>query len=301
MNDGEEVRRSTNPLMPDTDNDRLNDGNEVLIQTNPLNPDTDGDGLIDGLDPDPLDPTNPSLTAASVAGRPTATSIVPTLQPSLTPTLFPTFPPAATATLPAQTGTLLFTSNRDGSPDIYMNSLGNANALRLTDNPANDSQPELSTDKTRITFTSNQEQEQRNLSHAPRRHGTNQPDELAGGRPRPSWSVDGLWIVFASNRTGNWDIWVMLSNGTQLRNLTNTPTNKSQPVWFNDKQLITTNQKIAFTTDRDGDQKSTAMSVDGFNPINLTNHPADDNSPAAASTGDRIAFYPTARATRMCS
>ena len=128
LNDGEEVRRGTNPLMPDTDNDRLNDGNEVLIQTNPLNPDTDGDGLIDGLDPDPLDPTNPSLTATSVAGRPTATSIVPTLQPSLTPTLFPTFPPAATATLPAQTGTLLFTSNRDGSPDIYMNSLGNANA-----------------------------------------------------------------------------------------------------------------------------------------------------------------------------
>ena len=111
--------------MPDTDNDRLNDGNEVRSGTNPLNPDTDGDGLIDGLDPDPLDPTNPSLTATSIAVRPTATLTVPPVQPSRTPTLFPTFPPAGTATVPPLTGTLLFTSNRDGNPEIYMNAVGN--------------------------------------------------------------------------------------------------------------------------------------------------------------------------------
>ena len=290
LNDGDEARRSTNPPMPDTDNDRLNDGNEVLIQTNPLNPDTDGDGLIDGLDPDPLDPTNPSLTATSIAGRPTATLIVPTTQPSRTPTLFPTYPPAASATLPPQTGTLLFTSNRDGSADIYMNQVGNANALRLTDNPANDSQPALSPDTTKIAFTSNRDgnneiylmrpdgSEQTNLTNSP-----------ADDRD-PAWSVDGAWVVFASNRSGNWDIFVMLSNGTAVRNLTNTPTNESQPVWFNDKQLLTTNQKIAFTTDRDGDQEIYTMSIDGFNQINLTNHPGDDNSPAAAPTGDRIVF-----------
>lgn len=290
LNDGDEVRRSTNPLMPDTDNDRLNDGTEVQIQTNPLNPDTDGDGLIDGLDPDPLDPTNPSLTATSVAGRPTATLPIPTVLPSGTPTLFPTFPPASTPTLPPLSGTLLFTSNRDGNAEIYMNQVGNANALRLTDNPANDSQPALSPDTTNIAFTSNRDGNNEIYSMRPDGSGqTNLSNNPADDRD-PSWSPDGAWIVFASNRTGNWDIYVMLGNGTQPRNITNTPTNEYQPVWFNDKQLLTTNQKIAFTTDREGDQEIYSMSIDGFNQINLTNHPADDNSPAASPAGDRILF-----------
>ena len=106
----------------------------------------------------------------------------------------------------------------------------------------------------------------------------------------PAWSVDGAWIVFASNRTGNWDIYAMLSNGSGVRNITNTSTNESQPVWFNDKQLLTTNQKIAFTTDRDGDQEIYSMSINGLNQINLTNRPGDDNSPAAAPSGDRLVF-----------
>ena len=39
----------TDPLIPDTDGDRLPDGYEVLtLNTDPLNPDTDNDRLLDG-------------------------------------------------------------------------------------------------------------------------------------------------------------------------------------------------------------------------------------------------------------
>ncbi len=36
LNDGDEVTRTTNPLLADTDNDGINDGAEVAAGTNPL-------------------------------------------------------------------------------------------------------------------------------------------------------------------------------------------------------------------------------------------------------------------------
>jgi TolB protein len=52
---------------------------------------------------------------------------------------------------------------------------------------------------------------------------------------RPSWAPDGRHIVFASTRTGNWQIWSMLADGTQARQLTTQGTNQS-PNWSNPRQ-----------------------------------------------------------------
>ena len=52
---------------------------------------------------------------------------------------------------------------------------------------------------------------------------------------RPSWAPDGRHIVFASTRTGTWQIWSMLADGTQARQLTTQGTNES-PNWSNPRQ-----------------------------------------------------------------
>ena len=50
----------TDPLDPDTDDDRLNDGAELALGTDPFGYDTDGDGLADGNEVDAgTDPLNP--------------------------------------------------------------------------------------------------------------------------------------------------------------------------------------------------------------------------------------------------
>ena len=47
---------------------------------------------------------------------------------------------------------------------------------------------------------------------------------------------------------------------------------------------------IAFDTDRDGNREVYRMGPDGSNPVNLTNHPADDFDPSWSADGSQIAF-----------
>jgi TolB protein len=62
---------------------------------------------------------------------------------------------------------------------------------------------------------------------------TRQFDQLthgAGRNENPSWAPDGRHIVFSTNRTRSFQIWTMLADGTQLKQLT-TQGNNTMPVW----------------------------------------------------------------------
>jgi TolB protein len=52
----------------------------------------------------------------------------------------------------------------------------------------------------------------------------------AGRNERPSWAPDGRHLVFASTRSGSWQIWTMLADGSEARQLTTTGQNES-PNW----------------------------------------------------------------------
>ena len=45
----------------------------------------------------------------------------------------------------------------------------------------------------------------------------------------PAWSPDGERIVFASEREGNGELYVMDAGGVEQRRLTNTPEDESSP------------------------------------------------------------------------
>lgn len=80
----------------------------------------------------------------------------------------------------------------------------------------------------------------------------------------PDISPDGVRIVFQSNRTGTWQLWIVNIDGTGLLRLTHTGANDTSPVWSPD------GTEIMFASDRAGGESrdldpSESYSVRDFN------------------------------------
>jgi Tol biopolymer transport system component len=64
----------------------------------------------------------------------------------------------------------------------------------------------------------------------------------------PTWSPDGKWIAFHSNRAGDFDVWAMPASGGEAVQVTSGPKSDMRPAWSPD------GKRIAFTSDRGGSQ-----------------------------------------------
>jgi Tol biopolymer transport system component len=99
-------------------------------------------------------------------------------------------------------------------------------------------------------------------------------------------------IAFASNRDGNFEIYIMDADGSRQTNLTNSPTADEYPSWSPD------GTKIAFTSKRDGNSEVYVMNADGSQQTRLTDNPAYDAFPSWSPDGKKIA-YASERAGNM--
>jgi TolB protein len=128
---------------------------------------------------------------------------------------------------------IVFTSERDGSADLYRMRPDGSGVERLTDDPAYDDQAAFSPDGSRIAFVSTRADGKANLwilDVASRK--VTPLTSGAGGDFRPAWSPDGQWIAFSSDRgsslefaKGRWehlhlvDIYLIRPDGTGLKQL----------------------------------------------------------------------------------
>ena len=129
---------------------------------------------------------------------------------------------------------IVFTSERNGSADLYRMRPDGSGLERLTDDPAYDDQATLSPDGNRIAFVTTRAEGKANLWILDLK--TRQATPLtsgAGGDFRPAWSPDGQWITFSSDRgssmefaKGRWehlhfvDIYLVRPDGSGLKRLT---------------------------------------------------------------------------------
>jgi len=138
------------------------------------------------------------------------------LQESVTNTATYTIPPA-----PKAEGVIVFTSTRDGHPQIYsMDAKDGSKQTRLTNSPGNDDHACISRDSRYITFQSDRD----GHTHIYRMDadGGNVAQLTSGDYDDkyPSFRYDGFRIVFTSNRDGHDELYVMHSDGTQQTRLT---------------------------------------------------------------------------------
>ena len=91
-------------------------------------------------------------------------------------------------------------------------------------------------------------------------------------------------IAFASDISGNWEIYLTDSVGKLPMNLTLNPAADYYPMWSPD------GTEIAFFSRRDGNHEIYVMQSDGTHQKRLTHHPATDKAPSWSPDGNRLAF-----------
>ncbi len=98
-------------------------------------------------------------------------------------------------------GSIVFTSERDGSADLFRVNADGTRVEQLTKDPAYDDQAAFSPDSKKLVFVSTRGHGTANLwtldiATRSAKALTSGP----GGDYRPSWSPDGKWIAFSSGR-----------------------------------------------------------------------------------------------------
>jgi Tol biopolymer transport system component len=178
--------------------------------------------------------------------------------------------------------------------DVYLVNADGSGLVNLTDNPARDMYPDWSPDGDLIAFCSDREGPSQVF--VMRRDGTEVRRLTTAiddcGNPSwsvPIWSPGGAWIAITSAPGGSYpeaalDLFVVRADGSEVINLTDHPAAESGPSWSPDST------RLAFTSDRDGNEEIYVVDVDGSGLTRLTENPARDGAAAWSPDSARIAF-----------
>ncbi|RME70380.1 MAG: hypothetical protein D6784_16830, partial [Chloroflexi bacterium] len=80
----------------------------------------------------------------------------------------------------------------------------------------------------------------------------------------PAFSPDGAQLAYMSTRSGNWDVFVVSTAGSQPRQITTAPGNDGLPVWSPD------GTRLAFVSDEGGSWAIYTISAEGGEPVRVT-------------------------------
>lgn len=147
---------------------------------------------------------------------------------------------------------IVFTSERAGSADLYRIHPDGSGLERLTDDPAYDDQAAFSPDSQRIVLVSTRASGRANLwildTASQKATRLTSGD---GGDFRPSWSPDGKWIAFSSDRgsdlpaaKGRWerlqvaDVYLIHPDGSGLRRISEHGGFCGGPKWTPDSKSV---------------------------------------------------------------
>lgn len=123
---------------------------------------------------------------------------------------------------------IVFVSDRSGNEEIYVCDEDGSNLLQLTnfgspqttERPRSPERPRWSRDGQKIVFSATVGEYATVFVMQANGGLFRRLSNQASDNLNPSWSRDGGWIYFTSNRTGQWQIWKMPSEGGQAIQVT---------------------------------------------------------------------------------
>ena len=128
---------------------------------------------------------------------------------------------------------VLVVSGRGGLQQIYMMNIDGADPVRLTTGEGEASNPAWNPNGQHMAFAWTRGYAPGNWNLFIMDVSSRETVQLTHGTGRnenPSWAPDGRHLAFSSNRTGRSQIFTMLADGTEVRQLT-TQGNNYMPVW----------------------------------------------------------------------
>jgi Tol biopolymer transport system component len=108
--------------------------------------------------------------------------------------------------------------------------------------------------------------------------------QSAGDDMEADWNQQERKIAFASDRAGDFNLYVMNADGSNVVQVTSNTHMQRLPSWD------PTGNEIAFATDEDGDFEIFVVRPNGHNPRQLTHNDCVDSDPAWSPDGTKIAY-----------
>ena len=213
-----------------------------------------GEGVLDGLVPG-----RATVTAAAPWGQKATAQVIVTgdlfvssnrggrfgiyqLRASVTDAFYPVLTDVGAnvqAVLSPDRTRVAFSSDRNGSFDLFVMDADGRNTRRLTTDGGTEGEPVWTPDGSRIVFTSNQPGAGSQLrSIMPDGKDPRLLTNSPGGNLSPDLSPDGSTIAFVSAREGNQDIYLMDIAGGAARRVTKTGARESSPRFLPSGELL---------------------------------------------------------------
>jgi len=186
----------------------------------------------------------------------------------------------------APDGQIAFQSDRDGNWEVYVVDGMGLSPVRLTDNPADDTDPVWSPicEERRLAFQSNRDGHWEIYVSDGTPNTEWRLTESNGDSTDPFWSPDGEWVAFQSNRDGNWEVYVINVATGEERRLTDDAASDVNPSWSPDGDAI------AFLSDRDGNWEIYTVDMAGAALTRVTESAGEERHVAWSPDGEWLAF-----------
>lgn len=221
---------------------------------------------------------NTALDAAPIATD-AETNIVNTA-----PTVIPTATPLPQA-LSAR-GAVAYTVRENGQTDIWAVDVGSANPIRITNNPADERDPQWSADGTRLAYAARIDGNWDLYVYDLLQNATGRVTVDISFQANPTWDPAGIFLAYENYQGENLDIYAVPIDASQPpRAITEHPAPDFSPAWGPD------GRSIAFTSLRDGNQDIYVVSLEDLTLTNITNTPNINEDHAAWSPDGRSLAY----------
>ena len=186
---------------------------------------------------------------------------------------------------------IVTTKTISGQKDIFIMNADGTDYKQLTNNSLIKDTPVLSPDNSKIAFGAGTSGGNREI-YVINADGSNLVKLTSNALyacQEPQWSPDGTKLLYSriphpSGTDPAYKIYIMYSDGSDQRPVTNNTMHQGQPNWSPD------GTKIVFGSDFDGNYEIYKMNADGTNFVRLTNNLSEDWNPAFSPDGTQISF-----------